>query len=109
MTGYQVTFFTQQDRKHGHQPLCEWLVEHANSLGVSGATSTLGFEGVGRGGKIRSAKFFEFSDQPVEVTMVVTEAQNKLLFGALQTEVSELFYVKTPVEFGSVGTASRVK
>ncbi len=31
MNGYQLTFFTQQNRRHGHQPLAKWLRErHVN-------------------------------------------------------------------------------
>lgn len=27
MNGYQLTFFTQQNRQHNHVPLGEWLVQ----------------------------------------------------------------------------------
>ncbi len=26
MQGFQLTFFTPQDRKHGHTPMAEWLL-----------------------------------------------------------------------------------
>ncbi|SFM95617.1 DUF190 domain-containing protein [Nitrosomonas communis] len=38
MQGFQVTFFTQQDRRHGSLPLGEWLLQEARRLGVAGAT-----------------------------------------------------------------------
>lgn len=105
MQGYQVTFFTQQDRRHGHQPLHEWLMELAKSQGIAGSTVTFGAEGIGRSGKLHSARFFELADQPVEITMVVAQEQVAPLFDRLDAEVDELFYVKTPVEYGSLGTA----
>lgn len=105
MQGYQVTFFTQQDRRHGHQMLHEWLMEQAKSLGIAGSTVTFGGEGFGRNGKLHSARFFELADQPVEITMVVTQDQVAPLFDSLDAEVDELFYVKTPVEYGSLGKA----
>lgn len=106
MRGYQITFFTQQDRRHGHQPLSEWLTELARSLGIAGSTTTAGVEGIGQGGKLHSVHFFELADQPVEITMMVTDAQATRLFERLQTEVSDLFYVKTAVEYGRLGSES---
>ena len=107
MNGYQVTFFTQQDRHHEHQPINEWLMDLAKSLGIAGSTSTLGVEGMGRSGKLHSAKFFEFADQPTEITMIVTEPQSAQLFDRLEAEAADLFYVKTAVEYGSVGAGKR--
>lgn len=45
MQGYQLTFFTQQDRKHGHLPLGEWLVQEARKLDIGGATLIAASEG----------------------------------------------------------------
>ncbi|GKS70104.1 hypothetical protein W03_21080 [Nitrosomonas sp. PY1] len=38
MQGYQLTFFTLQDRKHDGTPLGEWLLHEARRLGLNGAT-----------------------------------------------------------------------
>lgn len=38
MQGYQLTFFTQQERTHQQQPLARWRVEQARQLGLRGAT-----------------------------------------------------------------------
>lgn len=107
MTGYQLTFFTQQNRRHGHQSVSEWLMDLAKTVGIAGSTSTLGYEGIGQSGKLHSAKFFEFADQPVEITMMVTEVQAESLFDQLQAETEELFYVKTAVQYGSIGAGKR--
>ena len=45
----------------------------------------------------------DHADQPVEVTMAVSPAQCTALFERLEAEQANLFYVKTPVEFGVVG------
>jgi PII-like signaling protein len=100
MQGYQLTFFTQQDRTHGHISLGEWLVKEANKLGIGGATLIAASEGFGHDHKLHSARFFEFSDQPVEVTMAVTDADAKRIFQRLRDEKLNVFYVKTPIEFG---------
>lgn len=39
MQGWQLTFFTRQDRMHGTLSLAEGLIAEAKKLGVSGARS----------------------------------------------------------------------
>lgn len=106
MTGYQLTFFTQQDRRHGHQPLAEWLMTLVQSMQIRGATLRTAQEGIDSHHKLHSAHFFELTDQPVEVTMVVSEEESEKLFALLNAEPGlHLFYAKTAVEFGTIGEA----
>lgn len=103
MKGYQITFFTQQDRRHGHTPLAEWLMLAARDLGVRGATIVAASEGYGHHRRIHSAHFFELADQPQEVMMAVSEDEADRLFELLEKEAVHVFYVKSPVEFGVLG------
>lgn len=100
MQGYQLTFFTQQDRKHGSVPLGAWLVQEARTLGIGGATLLAATEGFGQHGKLHSAHFFELADQPIEVTMALSAADAERLFQRLREEGINLFYIKAPIEFG---------
>jgi uncharacterized protein len=106
MNGYQISFFTQQGRRHHGKPLADWLVHLAKEMGLHGATLIAAAEGFGHRGRIHSAHFFDLADQPLEVLMVVTEDESNRLFDRLQAEGVHLFYVKTPVEFGTLGEAS---
>ena len=103
MQGFQITFFTQQDRKHGHQPLGEWLLQEARKLGIGGGTLTAASEGFGHDRKLHSAHFFELADQPIEVTLAVSAEDAQRLFGRLRDEGVKVFYVKAPIEFGVTG------
>ena len=103
MKGYQITFFTQQDRHHKRKPLAEWLMLAARDIGVLGVTIVSGSEGYGHHRRIHSARFFELADQPQEVVMAVSEEESLRLFELLKAEGVHLFYVKTPVEFGVLG------
>jgi len=103
MKGYQITFFTQQDRHHDHKPLAEWLLFTAKSLGLRGATIVPASEGFGQHHRIHSAHFFELADQPQEIVMAVTEEEAERLFDHLEAAAVHVFYVKTPVEFGVLG------
>lgn len=103
MHGYQITFFTQQDRRHEGRPLADWLIESARGIGVRGATALLGSEGFGHERRIHSARFFELADQPVEVTMVASREETEALFAHLRRHGVKVFYARTPVEFGTIG------
>ena len=103
MLGFQLTFFTQQDRRHCGMPLGQWLLEVAHGIGVRGATLMTAAEGFGHDRKIRSTRFFELTDQPIEVTMAVSGEEADRLVDRLRTEEVKIFYVKTPIEFGMTG------
>ena len=105
MQGFQVIFITEENRRHGHQALPEWLLQAAKSMGIRGATLDAAYEGYGRDGQVHSAGFFELADRPVVVIMAVTEEQANALFERLENEKVNLFYIKTPVEFGTVGSS----
>lgn len=106
MKGYQITFFTQQDRRHAGKPLSEWLIHLARELGLPGATLIAAAEGYGHSGQLHSAHFFELADQPQAILMMATEEQTDLLFASLRAEHVELFYVRAAAEFGSLGMSS---
>lgn len=103
MNGFQLKFFTQQDRKHAGLPVAQWLLEEARRQGVRGATLMTASEGFGKTGKIHYTHFFELADQPQEVTMAVTAEESKRIFAVIRQAGVKLFYVKTPIEFGVVG------
>jgi PII-like signaling protein len=103
MKGYQITFFTQQDRRVHGKPLGEWLVQLTRELGLHGATLQTAAEGVGRSGKIHSAHFFELADQPIEVVTIVTAEEADRLFARLKSESIQIFYVRIEAEFGTTG------
>lgn len=100
MHGYQLTFFTQQSRKHNGLPLGEWLLQEARKLGIKGATLTAAIQGFGHDGKLHSAHFFELSDQPIEIIMALSETDAKRIFARLHEEKINVFFVKTPIEYG---------
>lgn len=107
MKGYQITFFTHQDRRHRNKPVAEWLLHASRDIGIRGATVIAGSEGYGQHRRIHSAHFFELADQPQEVVMAVSEDEAERLFDMLRAEGVHLFYVKTPVEFGVLGAPSQ--
>jgi len=106
MGGFQLEFFMEQNKRHRDRALYDWLLETARSQGIRGCTVFMGAIGYGHHRRIRSAHFFELADQPVEVTMVLTEEEADRLFAVLLDEKVHMFYVKLPVEFGTLGAGT---
>ncbi|WP_215782539.1 DUF190 domain-containing protein [Paludibacterium sp. B53371] len=100
MRGYQLTFYTQQDRLQHGLPLAQWLLQQARQLGLKGATLQTASEGFGRSGHIQASHFFELSGQPQEITMAVTQAEVDAMFALLASHQVNVFYVLTPIEYG---------
>jgi PII-like signaling protein len=100
MQGYQLSFFTQQDRMMHRQTLAQWLLEQARSLGISGATLIAADEGFGHERKLRSVHFIELADQPLEVTMALSREEADRMFDLLKQNDVNVFYTLTPIEYG---------
>jgi PII-like signaling protein len=94
----------EQNQRIEGKPATEWLIHLARELGCSGTTTFAGVESFGRDGRRHSAKFLELVDQPIEIMTAVTEQQAAALFEKIKTTEARLFYIKTPVEYGELGT-----
>ena len=103
MNGYQVSFFTVQGHRHAGKAIGDWLVQVAREMKLSGATLIPAAEGFGHHRRMHSMHFIELTDQPVEVVMIVTTEECDRLFERLRHEGVQLFYSKTPAEFGAIG------
>jgi PII-like signaling protein len=106
MQGFQVTFYTAQDRHHKGAPMGQWLLDTARALGLRGATLYAAAEGFGADRRVRSAHFFELSEQPIEVTVAATPEEIDRLFDVLKQENVRVFYVKTAIDFGLTGDSA---
>ncbi len=100
MKGFEITFYTRESEHKGHKTIAQWLIEHANTMGLHGATLIKASEGFGIEHKMHAARFFDLSDEPLVVTMVVTEEEQKAFFVHLQKEDVNVFYTLKAVEFG---------
>jgi uncharacterized protein len=101
VTGFQLTFFTQQDHCHQGKSLAHWLIEEARSMGIGGATIIAASEGFGHHRRLHAMHLFSLAEQPLEVLMAVTADEAERLFEKLKVEKIRVFYSKTPVEFGT--------
>jgi PII-like signaling protein len=102
-TGYELTFFTLQERRHKGEPLGHWLVEEARTMGIGGATLVAANEGFGHHGRIHAMHLFDLTEQPHAIIMAVTRDEADRLFERLREEGIEVFYCKVAIEFGTTG------
>ena len=95
-----MEFYTGRNKRHENQPLWEWIVRSACAQGVRGATVTMASLGFGHHRRIEPPNFFQLSDQPVVITMVLTDEESDKFVGSLKRDgVKDLFYVKQAIEF----------
>ena len=108
MNGYQITFFTLQDRRHHGKLIGEWLIHLAKELGLRGATLIQASESFGHHGRIHSAHFFELTDQPLEVVMAVSSEEAERLFARLKLEGVQYFLRQVASRIRLAGRAGRM-
>ena len=61
MDGYQLTFYTEQNRRHEHHTVWEWLLHEAKHLGIHGATVINCAEGIGHAGAHHAAHMLKLA------------------------------------------------
>lgn len=103
MNGYQLTFYTEQNRRHGHHTVAEWLLHEAKQMGIHGATVINCAEGTGHAGAHHAAHMLRLADQPVQIILAVTEEEAERMLEAVKTEHVHVFFTRSPVEFGVLG------
>ena len=103
MRGTYLRFYVQEGRSHRHILIYEWLLEEAKRLGLHGGSAFKAVAGFGRHGTLHDDHFFELGGTlPVAVEFVVSEDEAQRFLAFLQAEGLSLFYLKVPVEFGTL-------
>lgn len=105
MKGFCLRFYTYEHQKHHNgMPLYEWLLEFAKNNKVHGGSAFRGIAGFGRHGVLHEEHFFELaSNVPIELVFIMSEKEaDKFLDLLRDTEILDLLYVKTPIEYGAL-------
>ncbi len=103
MNGFELVFYTEENKKHGGKLLGEWILEKAKSLGAPGGSLSTCAEGFGHKGKMHSAGFIELADRPVLVSVIATNETCEALMKALDDASVDVFYTRFPTNFGRTG------
>ena len=101
MDGSFLRFYVREGQYIHHRPVWEWLLEHANKLGIRGGSAFRATAGFGRHHKLHEAHFFELAGTlAIEVEFIVNDKEAEDLFELLRKEHVRLFYARVPAQFG---------
>lgn len=103
MNGFLLTFYTEQNKRHGHRTICEWLLHEVKELGIHGATVISGSEGIGHAGARHAAHMLKLTDQPVQIIIAATDDEAQRLLDVVKAAHAHVFYTRSPVEYGLLG------
>ena len=103
MKGTLLRFYVHENRRHRHLLLYEWLLEQAKQMGIHGGSAFRAIAGFGRHGVLHEERFFELAgDLTVEIDFAVSDDEAQRLIERLRAERISIFYVRTPMEYGTV-------
>jgi PII-like signaling protein len=103
MQGFFLRFYVHEGHRHRHRLVWEWLLEHANKLGIRGGSAFRAMAGFGRHHMLHEARFFELAGTlTVEVEFLVTDEEAQQLMRLIHQEKIRLFYAQIPARFGVV-------
>ena len=108
MEGSFLRFYVHEGRRHHTILLYEWLLEHANKMGIRGGSAFRAVAGFGRHHVMHEQHFFELAgDLAVEVEFIVTEEEAQRLLDLLEKENIRVFYARIPASFGMIHPEAR--
>jgi PII-like signaling protein len=103
MQGSFLRFYVHEGQRHHRDPVWEWLLTHANKLGIRGGSAFKATKGFGRHHKLTEGRLLDFTGSSViEVEFIVTDQEAQQLFNLIHQEKIFLFYACMPAGFGVI-------
>ena len=103
MQSVYLRFYISEKHRHDGKMLYEWLLEEAKRQGIPGGSVFRAIAGYGRHGHLHEETFFELAGElPLQVEFVLDERLAEHLLDSLRAHKLNLFYVRYPVETGTV-------
>ncbi|MGN6521405.1 MAG: DUF190 domain-containing protein [Dokdonella sp.] len=107
MRGVCLRFHFCEDPAEPGRPTHEWLLQHARSIGMPGASVFRAIAGFGRHGGRHEPRFGELpGSQAMLVEFLLSQDDARRLVDSLASEPVALAYAQWPIEFGLVGGRS---
>jgi hypothetical protein len=103
--GYEIVFITPMNRRYKGKLVVDLLADIARDQGIERMTRRTDSAGIGHGGSLHAAHFFELADQPEEVLFITDEAMGEKLLAAVEAQAVPVFCIKKRVEYGAIGNA----
>ena len=104
MDGSFLRFYVHENERLHGQLAWEWLLQHANAMGIRGGSAFRAVAGFGRDHRLHEERFFELAGTvTVEVEFIVTDDEARQLLELVTSEGLRVFYARTPAHFGTTG------
>jgi PII-like signaling protein len=98
-----LKFYVTEGHRHKGELMHEWLLEQAKKLGIPGGSAYRAIAGFGRHGHLHEETFFELAGElPVQVEFVLDAAHADRFLEELRQQQLNLFFVRFPVESGTI-------
>ena len=98
-----LSFYISEKQHVAGMPLYEWLLEQAKAMGIPGGSVFRAIAGYGRHGRLHEETFFELAGElAVKVEFIVEEQLAEQLLSALRVKQLNVFYVRYPVQVGTI-------
>jgi PII-like signaling protein len=105
--GYLLHIFVDESSKCNGVPLSTWIIQQAHKMGLIGASTFRGFEGIGMNGTIQTAKLLDLSCKlPVVVMIFDTSEKIANFLPLIEDKVKEGTVISQPV---TIHTLKRYK
>jgi len=103
MEGSFLRFYLRENQRHHGVLLWDWLLQHANKIGIRGGSAFRAMAGFGRHHHLHEDHFFELAGTlTVEVEFIVTPEEAKRLLALIRQEKIRVFYAHIPAHFGVI-------
>ena len=103
MKGNLLRFYMQENRKHGHILLYEWLLEQAKTIGIHGGSAFRAIAGFGHHGNIHEQHFFELAgDLTAQVDFLVNDEDEDKLIDLFRRENIHVVSARIEAEIGVI-------
>jgi uncharacterized protein len=103
MEGSFLRIYVHENRRHDGILLWDWLLQHANKMGIRGGSAFRAMAGFGRHHKLHEDHFFELAGSlTVEVEFIVSNTERQELLDLLQREKIRVFFAEIPARFGII-------
>lgn len=100
-----LKFFVIEHQRHGGQPLYQWLLRRAATLGLPGGSAFRAVAGFGRRHVLHEAHFYELAGElPMEVVFIASRAEADRLIEDVSAAGLSLFHYMMPAQSGITGS-----
>ncbi len=103
MQGTFLRFYVREGQRHHGILLWDWLLQHANKMGIRGGSAFRAMAGFGRHHHLHEDQFFELAGTvTVEVEFIVNDSERQGLLDLVAREKIRVFYAEIPARFGII-------